>query len=177
VLRPLGIPIALTAPEPNTWRELVQALDTNASVVLLRDKAIAVQEYGATNEELLAALRERGARVRRVPVYDWQLPEDMVPLRNAVQLLVQSEIDVVFFTTSVQVRHLMLIAGEMKLAHELRRAMTNMFVASIGPVTSDELRQNGLPVDMEPSHPKMGFLVSEAAAKAADSLRAKRGGS
>ena len=177
VLRPLGVPIALTAPEPNTWRELLQALDANAAAVPLRDKMIAVQEYGATNDELLAALRERGARVRRVPVYDWQLPEDVGPLRNAVQLLVQREIDVVFFTTSVQVRHLMLVAGEMKLADEVRKSMTNMFVASIGPLTSDELRHNGLPMDMEPSHPKMGFLVSEAAAKAADSLRAKRSGS
>ena len=177
VLRPLGVPIALTAPEPNTWRELLQALDANAAAVPLRDKMIAVQEYGATNDELLAALRERGARVRRVPVYDWQLPEDVGPLRNAVQLLVQREIDVVFFTTSVQVRHLMLVAGEMKLADEVRKSMTNMFVASIGPLTSDELRHNGLPVDMEPSHPKMGFLVSEAASKAAASLRAKRSGS
>ena len=177
VLRPLGVPIALTAPEPNTWRELLRALDANAATVPLRDKMIAVQEYGATNDELLAALRERGARVRKVPVYDWQLPEDVGPLRNAVQLLVQREIDVVFFTTSVQARHLMLIAGEMKLADEVRKSMTNMFVASIGPLTSDELRHNGLPVDMEPSHPKMGFLVSETAAKAGDSLRAKRSAS
>jgi uroporphyrinogen-III synthase len=176
VLRPLGVPIALTAPEPNTWRELLQALDANAAIVPLRDKVIAVQEYGSTNDDLLAALRDRGARVKRVPVYDWQLPEDVGPLRNAVQLLVQHEIDVVFFTTSVQVRHLMLVAGEMKLADDLRSALTAVFVASIGPVTSDELRQNGLPVDMEPSHPKMGFLVSEAAAKAASSLRAKRSG-
>jgi len=71
----------------------------------------------------------------------------------------------------------MLVAGEMKLADDLRSALTAVFVASIGPVTSDELRQNGLPVDMEPSHPKMGFLVSEAASKAAASLQAKRSGS
>jgi uroporphyrinogen-III synthase len=173
VLRPLCVPIALTAPEPNTWRELLQALDANAEAVPLRDKVIAIQEYGATNDELLAALRERGAHVRRVPVYDWQLPEDVGPLRNAVQLVLKRGIDVIFFTTSVQVRHLMFVAGEMKLADQLCRAMTDVFVASIGPVTSDELRQNGLPVDMEPSHPKMGFLVSEAAATAAEILRRK----
>jgi uroporphyrinogen-III synthase len=177
VLRPLGVPIALTAPEPNTWRELLQALDANSAIVPLRDKVIAVQEYGATNDELLAALRERGARIRKVPVYDWQLPDDVGPLRNAVQLLVQREIDVVFFTTSVQVRHLMLVAREMKLGDDVRKSMAAVFVASIGPVTSDELRQKGLPVDMEPSHPKMGFLVSEAASRAAGSLRAKRSGS
>ncbi len=177
VLRPLGVPIALTAPEPNTWRELLQALDANAAVVPLRNKTIAVQEYGASNNELLEALRERGARVRRVPVYDWQLPEDVGPLRRAVDQVVKREIDVVFFTTSVQVRHLMLVANEVGLAEEVRRALANAFVASIGPLTSDELHHNGLPADMEPSHPKMGFLVSEAAAQARDSLRTKRGSS
>lgn len=176
VLRPLGVPIALTAPEPNTWRELVRALDANPFSVPLRGKYVAVQEYGATNGELLAALRERGAQVRRVPVYDWQLPKDVGPLRSAVQRVLQREVDVVFFTTSVQVRHLLKIAGEMGMIEELRLALTSAFVASIGPVTSDELRQNGLPVDMEPSHPKMGFLVNEAAARSREVLRKKREG-
>jgi uroporphyrinogen-III synthase len=93
-----------------------------------------------------------------------------------VDQVVKHEIDVVFFTTSVQVRHVMLVANEMGLAEEVRRALANVFVASIGPVTSDEFRQNGLSVDMEPSHPKMGFLVSEAAAKAEEVLREKRRG-
>lgn len=176
VLRPLGVPVALTAPEPNTWRELVQALDANPASVPLKGKRVAVQEYGATNQELLAALRERGAQVRTVPVYDWQLPEDVTPLRNAVQGIVQHEFDVVLFTTSVQVRHLMQVAAEMGVADNVRRALPGAFVASIGPVTSDELRQNGLAVDMEPSHPKMGFLVSEAAANAGSILRVKRQG-
>jgi len=174
VLRPLGVPIALTAPEPNTWRELLQVLDANTQNVPLRDKMVAVQEYGATNGELLAALRERGAHVRRVPVYDWQLPEDLEPLRKAVRQILDREIDVVFFTTSVQVRHLMLVAGEMGFAEQVLRSLNHVVIASIGPMTSEELRQNGLPVDMEPSHPKMGFLVNEAAAKASAILREKR---
>ncbi len=174
VLRPLGVPIALTAPEPNTWRELLQVLDANAQTVPLQGKTVAVQEYGASNKDLLAALRERGAEVRKVPVYDWQLPEDVGPLRRAVRQILDHEIDVVFFTTSVQVRHLMLVAGEMGAADGVRRALNRIVVASIGPMTSEELRQNGLPVDMEPSHPKMGFLVSEAATKAAELLRGKR---
>lgn len=174
VLRPLGVPIALTAPEPNTWRELLQVLDANTQNVPLRDKMVAVQEYGATNGELLAALRERGAQARRVPVYDWQLPEDLEPLRKAVRQILDREIDVVFFTTSVQVRHLMLVAGEMGFAEQVLRSLNHVVIASIGPMTSEELRQNGLPVDMEPSHPKMGFLVNEAAAKASAILREKR---
>jgi uroporphyrinogen-III synthase len=39
-------------------------------------------------------------------------------------------------------------------------------VASIGPTTSEELREQGIRIDLEPSHPKMGFLVREAAERA-----------
>jgi uroporphyrinogen-III synthase len=34
-------------------------------------------------------------------------------------------------------------------------------VASIGPTASERLRHHGLPIDFEPSHPKMGILVKE----------------
>ena len=45
---------------------------------------IAIQEYGRSNEELIAALRAKGAEVTRVPVYAYELPEDLGPLREAV---------------------------------------------------------------------------------------------
>jgi uroporphyrinogen-III synthase len=47
-------------------------------------------------------------------------------------------------------------------------------VASIGPTTSEELGRRGLRADLEPSHPKMGILVREAAERAAAILRSKR---
>jgi uroporphyrinogen-III synthase len=49
-----------------------------------------------------------------------------------------------------------------------------MVVASIGPTTSDELRQQQLTIDLEASHPKMGFLVRETADRAPGLLRANR---
>jgi uroporphyrinogen-III synthase len=58
-LRELGVPITITAPEPCTWRELIVAIDS-AFGPSLRGMRAAVQEYGATNPELLAALAERG---------------------------------------------------------------------------------------------------------------------
>jgi uroporphyrinogen-III synthase len=41
-------------------------------------------------------------------------------------------------------------------------------------MTSEALRQNGWPVDFEPEHPKMGFLVAEAAKKGRELLGQKR---
>ena len=58
VLREWKVPVALAAPEPNTWREVLEAIDDNK--LDLRGKQVAVQEYGVSNLELLEGLRERG---------------------------------------------------------------------------------------------------------------------
>ena len=174
-LRELGVTPNVSAPEPNTWRELLHALDAEAASQPTRGLRIAVQEYGVASEELLAGLQERGARVTRVPVYRWALPVDVAPLRAAVRALAREEIDVVLFTTSIQVSHLLQIASEMSQEVPLRTGLRRCAIASIGPTTSEELRSHGLEADLEPSHPKMGFLVKEAAERSAEILRRKRG--
>jgi len=174
VLREWNVPIAVTAPEPNTWRELLRALDENAAAVPLKGRRVAVQEYGVSNGDLLAGLAERGAQVTSVPVYEWSLPEDTGPLRSAVAAIARNEIDAILFTTATQADHLLKIAAEMKQEDDLRRALPRMLVASIGPTTSERLREYGIAPDMEPTHPKMGYLVSEAAGRSAEILRQKR---
>jgi uroporphyrinogen-III synthase len=180
VLRELGVTPALAVPEPNTWRELLHALDEasrSSPEFRLRGARIALQEYGVSNPELIAGLRERGAFVTRVPVYQWALPEDTTPLQSAIQEIAAGNIGVILFTTSVQAAHLFQMASEMKLEKVLREGMARAVVASIGPSTSEELQRQGIHPDLEPSHPKMGFLVKETAERAADLLRKKRQGS
>jgi uroporphyrinogen-III synthase len=174
VLKEWNVPIALTAPEPNTWRELVQALDENAAALPLKGRRIAVQEYGVPNTELIASLAARDAKVTSVPVYEWALPADTGPLRSAIAAIARNEIDVILFTTGTQADHLLQIASEMNEEEALRRALSRMLMASIGPTTSERLREYGITPDMEPTHPKMGYLVSEAAQRCAEILRQKR---
>ncbi len=174
VLREWNIPIAVTAPEPNTWRELLRALDENAAAFPLKGRRIAVQEYGVPNTELLAGLIGRGAQVTSVPVYEWALPADTGPLRSAIASIARNEIDVILFTTATQADHLLQIAAELKVEDTLRRALSRMVVASIGPTTSERLREFGIAPDMEPAHPKMGYLVGEAAQRCAEILQRKR---
>ena len=173
-LRELGVPIAAIVPEPNTWRELLHLLDENSDLLPLKGRSVAVQEYGVSSPELLAGLAERGAQVLPVHIYEWSLPEDTAPLRQAIHAVTRSEIDVLLVTAAVQVRHLLQVAEEMGLREDLIRALSRVVVGSIGPVTSAELREQGIAVDLEPSHPKMGFLVKEIAQRCFTLTRTKR---
>ena len=174
VLKEWNVPITLTAPEPNTWRELLRALDEHAVTLPLKGRRVAVQEYGVSNADLLAGLIERGAQVTSVPVYEWALPADTGPLRSAITAIARNEIDAILFTTGTQADHLLQIAAVMKEEAALRRALSRMLVASIGPTTSERLRELGIAPDLEPAHPKMGYLVLEAAQRSGEVLQRKR---
>lgn len=171
-LRELGVTRVLTVPEPNTWQELLATLDAHAPA---RGRRVAVQEYGASNAPLLDGLRARGAaEVTAVPVYRWALPSDLRPLTEALRAIADGRVQVALFTNATQVEHVHQIADQDGLGAALDRQFPRMVVGSIGPIASEALRRRGWPVDVEPSHPKMGILVQEAAAVAAEQLRRKR---
>jgi uroporphyrinogen-III synthase len=172
-LRELGVSPWLTAPTPNTWREVVATLDARAPGACAGSR-IAVQEYGTVNPELVDGLAARGASVTTVPIYRWALPEDVAPLRAAVHAILRGEIDVVILTAGIQLVHLLQVAAQMHLEADVRRELQRVVIASIGPMTSDELRRQHVPIDLEPTHPKMGFLVKEVAERCGDLLREKR---
>jgi uroporphyrinogen-III synthase len=160
-LRELKVRVDLQAPEPNTWHELLAALDAKLPVDGLR---VAVQEYGKPNPELIEGLERRGAIVTRVPVYRWALPEDTGPLRAAIEEIAAGRIGAVLFTSAQQAVHMLDVAAGMGREAELRAALAGQtVVGSIGPTTSETLREHALPVDIEPEHPKMGPLVAAVA--------------
>ena len=164
----MQVPVAVAVPEPNTWRELL------AATAARPERRIAVQEYGKSNPELLAGLRERGAEVTAVRVYQWDLPEDIAPLREAVRRIADGQADVAMFTTSIQLTHLFRIAAETSQEKAVHEGLRRMVIASIGPTTSEALEEFDLEADIVPSHPKMGFLVKETADQAGALLERKR---
>lgn len=172
VLKDMGLRPAVLAPEPNTWRELVAAMAT----LDLATRRVWVQEYGRRNEALLADLRARGADVRAVPIYAWRLPEDTAPLARGLDALCDGGADAVVFTSAHQLDNLLDFARDAGRRDALTDALRRrVLVASIGPVTSDALRDAGIAPDLEPEHPKMGHLVLTLAAQGAAKLAAKRG--
>lgn len=172
VLKELGLEPAITVPEPNTWREVLAALDANGNIA---GKRIAVQEYGIPNAELVAGLEQRGAAVKTIAIYRWALPEDLGPLRGGIDAILRGDVQVALFTNGAQVEHLFRVAAEEKLDDPLRSACQNIAIGSVGPICTQVLREFGLHPDIEPEHPKMGSLIAEVAASAAAVLKEKRG--
>jgi uroporphyrinogen-III synthase len=156
-LREMGLKADIVAPEPNTWRELLRAVEGRP------ERRIAVQEYGRGNPALLAGLEASGAAVTSVRVYQYMLPEDTAPLREAVRRLAAGEIAVSLFTTAVQIEHLARVAAEEGLERAALDGLRKTLVCSIGPTTTEALAEFEIRPALEPSHPKMGLLVKEAA--------------
>ncbi len=143
-MKEAGLTPTHRVPEPNTWRELLQTIDAHVPVA---NQTVALQEYGITNPSLIAGLEARGADV---------------------------QLDVVLFTAAVQIAHTVQMAEQMGLAEAVSRRLAETVIGSVGPTTSEVLREYGWPVDLEPEHPKMGPLVALAAQRSREILDRKR---
>ena len=161
VLREMGITPSVVAPEPNTWRELLAATEGRP------ERRIAVQEYGRPATELIEGWRARGMEVTAVRVYQYALPEDTGLLQEAARRLAAGGFDMALFTTAVQIEHLARVARERGIEEEALAGLRRARVGSIGPVTTEALEEFGIRPAFEPEHPKMGFLVREAAERGA----------
>jgi uroporphyrinogen-III synthase len=169
VLHEMHVAAAIMVPEPNTWREIVDAIAARP------ERRITIQEYGRANPELVTAVRKLGAEVTAIAIYRWTLPRDLGPLQEAVRRIADGACDVVLFTTSIQLTHLLEVATEMGREADVRRALAeDLAIASVGPVMTASLADYGLTPDIVPEHPKMPVLVRTAAQLAGGILQRKR---
>ena len=169
ILRDLGLRAEVVIPEPNTWKEIVQA------VAPRKERRIAVQEYGRPNLEMNHALENLGASVTPIVLYRWELPGDIEPLRAAARRLAARQFDVVLFTSSIQLDHLLHIAAELGLEADVTKALREYSaIASVGPVMTAALESAGFPAEMVPVHPKMAALVKVASETAHSVIQQKR---
>lgn len=170
-MKEAGLTPTYRVPEPDTWRQVLETIDESVPVA---NQVVALQEYGKTNPSLIAGLEARGARVLRVQVYRWDLPEDRGPLVQNVRDLAEGRLDVLLFTSAYQVSAVLQVARDLGLTDPVRRRLAETVVASVGPTTSEALHNEGLPVDIQPEHSKMGPLVIAAAEQSHDLLARKQ---
>lgn len=160
-LKELGVRNYIVAREPFTWMDLLKGIEEAMPVSGAR---FALQQYGVPHLELTSALEAKGARVMQVPVYRWQLPDDLAPIDRAIDAMLGGEVRAALFTSAQQVDHLLQVATMRGLRDALLRALTtSMVVGSIGPTCTERLSAMGIVPDLEPEHGHMGHLVKELA--------------
>ncbi len=156
VLSRNGIKAQVVTDEPHTTTDLIAA----CQMLDLSHQTVAVVHYGERNANFTAALQRQGATLFEMCLYEWQLPDNLAPLQSLITATINGELDVVTFTSQIQARHLFQVAESSGQAEELRHALqTKTIVASVGPTCSEALRTFGIAPQIEPEHPKMGFLV------------------
>ncbi len=115
----------------------------------VRGTRVLFARAAGARELLPAALREMGADVDEIEIY--RSVPDLSGLDRLVEALDESSIDLVTFTSASTVRHFVDALGP-------ERART-VRGASIGPVTSDEARKLGVPIEIEASESTIPSLV------------------
>jgi uroporphyrinogen decarboxylase len=170
-MREVGLTPTHRVPEPNTWRELLQTVDAHVPIA---NQTVGLQEYGITNASLVAGLEARGATVESIRVYGWEFPQDTGPLEDNIRALADGQRDVLLLTSAHQIVNMLRMAQRLQIVDQLREGLQRTVIASIGPTTSQMLEECDIHIDLEPSHPKMGHLVTEAARRSEALAAAKK---
>jgi uroporphyrinogen-III synthase len=151
-----GVRAAVSAQEPYTTQEVLAAM----MPLELTGTGVAVVHYGERNTLLVQVLRDRGAHLEELCLYEWLLPEDVGPLRTLIQEIIEGRVDAIVFTSQVQVRHLFHVATNLNLAALLAQALnTRTITASVGPTCTAALENWEVTPHVIPEHPKMGHLI------------------
>jgi len=156
VLRRNDIQVNITAAEPHTTVEVLQALES----IDLRGNSVGLVHYGERNDAIAEGLRQRGAAVHEICLYEWRLPDDVAPLRQLIGEIIDGKVDALAVTSQIQIRHLFQIADTLDRRSALADALNRkVVVAAVGPVCAAALRSFGVIPHVQPSHPKMGPMM------------------
>ena len=123
-------------------------------------RRVAVQLDGRREPVLAGAVEALGASVVAVPVYRWELPDDVEPVRRLVGNVVDGSVDAVTFTSSPAVWNFAAVAEAMGATATVRAAMSERTLAvSVGPVCSQAIAAAGYANVVEPRRPRLGAMV------------------
>ncbi len=155
-LRGFGVPPTLSAREPFTAAELIDAF----SELELSGRGVLLFNYGERSETLSETLLARRANLTEFWLYQWQLPSDCTAIEALVRRIVARDIDALAVTCQIQFRHLYQIAERLDLGRELVDALrSDVIVAAVGPTCRAIIEVHGVRPHVMPEHPKMGPLV------------------
>jgi uroporphyrinogen-III synthase len=152
----LGLDVAAKA-KSERLRELVDAIVK----ALEPGSSVAVQRDGRGDPAQMQRLRNAGADVVEIPVYDWRLPDDDHPAVRLIEAVVAGRVHAVTFTSGPAIENLFLIAAEHDLDRRLLAALNNdrMTVACVGPVCAEAAVAHGINDAVVPATSRLGPLI------------------
>ena len=172
-LRGFGVPPTLTAREPFTSAELIDAL----SGLPLEERPVLLFHYGERSATVAETLRARQVVLSECWLYRWLMPPDTRALGALVGSIISGEVDALVVTCQVQFRHLYEVARRLSLAPALIDALqSGVVVAAMGPTCHATLRAHAVPVHVMPEVPKMGPLIRSLMLHLSQSSNAHSGG-
>lgn len=128
---------------------------------------VGVQVQGAGSQwnpmaPLLDGLRDAGAEVVELPIYRWQLPEDLTALDDLVHTIARCGVDGVTFTSAPAVMAVLERAQAVGVYDDVLAAFRGPVVAlCVGPVTAAPLADLDVPVSC-PERMRLGALMRHA---------------
>ena len=146
-LRKVGLSADLTAVAPTT-----EGLLTTFETLLLQGHNVAVQLYpGAPADRLRAALNGWGAQFDPVLPYRYVSDEADDEVASVIRQMARGEIDLIAFTSKLQVQRLLEVAQRKELEKELQQALRATTIAAVGPVVAAAVEEAGGTVRIQPS--------------------------
>jgi uroporphyrinogen-III synthase len=147
-LREIGLE-AQTVTETPTSEGVADML----SRIELKDHRVGLQLYpDKDHSKLINAITSRGAIVTPVLPYIYDAQAADANIVSAIAQMVQGRVDAIALTSSGQVRRLIDVAKAHGLSEQLHTGLAKTPIASVGPVVSDELKENGLRTDIYPAN-------------------------
>jgi uroporphyrinogen-III synthase len=155
-LREINRPPDFTA-KPSTTSGVIDVL----LKATLKDSRVFIQTPGEIPEALQEALPPSGVLIHGSP-YRILPAEDPEAVSRLIKDLLEGAIDVITFTSPPAVNNLFIAADEAGQADELAEALSKRLItASIGPVTSVAIRENGVEPALEAESQRMGGLIQD----------------
>lgn len=147
-LREIGL-----EPDISTQTPTSEGVAAMLADVDLKGHRLGLQLYPEKDHSVLVdAIKACGAEVDTVLpyVYDSQAAE--ANILSAIDEMAAGRVDAIALTSSGQVRRLVDAAAAHGREPQLRAALTNTPIASVGPVVSEELKAHGLRTDIYPAN-------------------------
>ena len=163
-----GVSPLRSVREPFTTTDVVDALE----LIPVDGRDATVVHYGEPNDRVVSSLAIRGARVHELTVYEWRLPADVGPLSAAIDGMIAGDIQVLVFTSQIQVRHLLEVAGAARRSALLAAlnapgnppaARAPVLAGAVGPTCAAACHAAGIDSLVVPDRPKLGPLLHSLA--------------